>query len=296
MEHIVFDKILSYSDNQLDDKETHEIEGHLATCERCHEIFMGLKSVETTLSRSFKEETASASCPEHWEIAAFIKKELPSEASDKIKGHVKDCGYCIDEAASHYKALQIERAPVETPELWKQKVVERMEARQVVKEPGPSLVQRIVSFFTELAFPLPAAAGLAAALLAIAVVSWIIVPEKARFTVVASNEKIVIRDSEIPSALGFMGTGETQEVSNMEIALNGKEVIFMWKPIEGAVEYKFTLKDGGKEVYDIKTGKDVVVTLTKDLIETHITYNWLITGKTSDDRYFEYTGDFVLVK
>ncbi len=296
MEHIGFEKILSYSSSQLDTKETDEIEGHLATCERCNEIFTGLKSVENTLCRSFNEEKATASCPEDWEIAALVKEELPAEVSDKLTGHIKDCGFCIDRSAVYYKALQLERSPVETPELWKQKALRNMKAEQTEKVPKASFFQRMLSFLPDFTFPLPAAAGLAAALLAIAILTWIIVPGKVNYTAIASNEKIVVRDSEIPSALGFMGTGETKDVRNMNIDLNGGEIIFKWKPVEGAVGYKFTLKDRSKAVYTVETGEDKVVALSKELIETNITYNWLISGKTADDRYFEYTGDFILVK
>ncbi|MBI4683307.1 MAG: hypothetical protein HY757_09445 [Nitrospirae bacterium] len=296
MEHIGFEKILSYSANQSDKKEIHEIEGHLATCERCHEIFTGLKSVENTLYRSFNQEKATASCPEDWEIAALVKEDLPADVSDKLTGHIKDCGYCIDRSAVYYMALKLERAPVEAPERWKQKALGNMKAVQTEKVPKATFFQRILSLLPDVTFPLPAAAGLAAALLAIAVVTWIIIPGKVSYTAIASNEKIVVRDSEIPSALGFMGTGETKDVRNMNIDLSRGKIIFRWKPVEGAVGYKFILKDRDKAVYTAETGDDKVVALSKELVETNITYNWLISGKTADDRYFEYTGDFVLIK
>jgi len=296
MDHISLEKILSYADNRSDDRETQEIEGHLATCGRCHEIFMGLKSVGSAMGRSFNEETASGSCPEDWEMAALVKKELSSEVSDRIKTHLKDCGFCVDRAAVYYKASQMEIPPFETPEPWKQKAVQSMKNRAAVQEAEMSLMQRILSFFPQMTSPFPAAAGLVAAILAIAVVTWIIIPGKNTLQAVASNETLLIRDSEIPSAMGFSGTDDIREVSKMDIALNGKEIIFAWKPIEGAVEYKFTLKDGKTPVYDVTTGNNALVALSNDVIETHTTYNWLITGRTADDRYFEYRGDFILVK
>jgi hypothetical protein len=296
MEHISLEKIMSYIDNRLDGRETREIEGHLATCERCHEIFLGLKSVENAMGRSFNEETASGSCPEDWEMAALVRKELPSEVSDRIKTHLKECGYCVDRAAGYYKALQMESPPFETPVPWKRKAVKSMENLQAVTDEKISLIQRILSFFPQMTSPFPIAAGLAAALLAIAVVTWIVVPGKGALQAVASNETLLIRDSEVPSSLGFSGADDIREVSKMDIALNEKEVIFTWKHIEGAVEYKFMLKEGSTPVYDARTGNDALVALSKDLLETHTTYNWLITGRTADDRYFEYRGDFILVK
>lgn len=295
MEHIGFEKILSYSENRLEDRETRDIEGHLATCERCHEIFMGLKSVGNAMGRSFHAETASGLCPEDWEIAALVQKELPSQTADKIKTHLKDCSFCVDRAGGYYKALQTERPPFETPAQWKKKAVQSMETRQAVNETKISFIERILSFFPQMTSPFPVAAGLVAALLAIAVVTWIVIPGKEILEVVATNETLLIRDSEVPSSLGFSGTDEIKEVSKMDIALNRKEITFSWKPIEGAFEYNFTLMEGSNAVYDVKTG-GALVALNKDLVETHTTYKWLITGKTADNRYFEYKGDFILIK
>lgn len=297
MEHMSLEKILSYTEDRLDARETREVEGHLATCERCHEVFMGLNSAGIAMGRVFDPEPATSSCPEDWEMAALVRKELPSQTAEKIKTHLKDCGFCVDRAAGYYKALRFERPPFVTPEQWKHKAVQGMGNRQAVKEETKmALIQRIFSFFPQMTSPLPAVAGLAAALLAIAVITWIIVPGKDTLQALASNETLLIRDSEIPYSLGFSGTDDIKEVSKMDITLNGKEIIFMWKPIEGALEYYFTLKEGNNPVYNVKTGNGALVSLSNELIETHTTYNWLITGKTADDRYFEYKGNVVLVK
>ncbi|RJR15908.1 MAG: zf-HC2 domain-containing protein [Nitrospiraceae bacterium] len=297
MEHISLEKILSYTGKRLDDREAREVEGHLATCERCHEVFMGLNSAGIAVGRAFDPEPATSLCPEDWEMAALVRKELPSQTAEKIKTHLKDCGFCVDRAAGYYKALHFERPPFITPEQWKHKAVQGMENRHAVMEEAKvSLMQRILSSFSQMTSPLPAVAGLAIALLAIAVITWIILPGKGTLQALASNETLLMRDSEIPSSLGFSGTDDIREVSKMDISLNGKEIIFMWKPIEGAVEYNFTLMEGKHPVYDVKTGNGALVALSNELIETHTTYNWLITGRTADNRYFEYKGNVVLVK
>jgi hypothetical protein len=296
MEHISFDRILSYLANQIEKKEIAEIEGHIAICDRCHKIFVGLKSIESSLRQSFTQGEATSFCPEDWEIGALIKKELPLEISNKISSHMKDCDFCIDRAAVYYKAVEMEKAPVETPELWKGKALNAISAKETIKESRSPFLQRIFGFFHEFTSPLPAAVGLATVLLVIAVLAWITIPDRSKSVTVASNEKIVIRDSEVPSAFGFTGAGETKEVKNMEIFLNGKEIIFKWKPIEGAKEYEFALKDKKKVIYKENIKKEPVVSLSTDIIEDDRTYSWLITGKTSDNRYFEYTGDFLLVK
>lgn len=105
MDHLNIDKILSYVENQV--KDIDKVEIHIATCERCHGIYMGLKSVEETLSHSFKDGKATDSCPEDWEIGALVSEELPSDISDKISKHIKDCGFCIDRAVGYYKSLEL---------------------------------------------------------------------------------------------------------------------------------------------------------------------------------------------
>ncbi len=296
MEHISLDKIISYSVNQLKNKENTAIEGHLAICERCHAIFMGLKSVEKPLRQSFVQEKATSSCPEDWEIGALIQKELPSEISERITTHLKDCGFCIDRAAVYHKSLKLGVAPFETPESWKLKAIHALKAEKTVKEPKVSLIQRILDFLPDLTFPVPAAAGFAAALLAIAVLVWTFMPGKARFITIASSEKLIIRDSEIPLAFGFNGTDEIKEVEIMDISLKGKDIVFKWEPLEGAVEYEFSLKEGNKIIHDIITINQPTASLSKDLIKKERLYSWLIAGKTREGRYFEHTGDFVLAK
>lgn len=105
MEHLKIDNIQSYIEKQITGSEATEIEAHLATCERCRGIYMGLKSVGEYLQSSFNEEKATASCPEDWEIGALVMEELPSEVSKKISDHMKECGFCIDRAAVYYKAF-----------------------------------------------------------------------------------------------------------------------------------------------------------------------------------------------
>lgn len=294
MEHLTLEQIHSYIEKQETGKNITEIEGHLASCEKCHRIYIELVAVEQPLSRSFREENATASCPEEWEIGALIQQELPPDVSEGISTHVKDCSFCIDRAAIYYKSLKPEKAPAETPELWKHKAVQALSAGKAVKEQKVPLIQRILDFFQDLTIPVPMAAGYAAALLAVAVLVWIFVPAKARFITIASSEKLVIRDSEIPSAFGFSGTGETKELNVMDISLKGNDIIFKWNPLEGAVEYTFSLKEGDTLIKDKSTVKQPSISLSKDFMEKERLYRWLITGKTGDGRFLEYTGDFIL--
>ncbi len=294
MEHIEFDKIQSYIEKQTKGPEFAEIEGHLAVCDRCNEIYMELQLLEKPLCESFEEAAATPSCPEDWAIAALVRDELSVESSAKCTDHLMDCSFCIDRAAHYYRALSYDRTPVKTPEPWKQKAVQTIRTEQSAPEPGVSLIQRILSFFPDLPSPLPAAAGFAAALLAIAAVTWIIIPGESTFTsTFASNEKIVIRSSEIPQSFGFTGTGETREVQNMDITLNSKAVVFKWVPIEGVSAYEFSLRDKTNSIYQANAGKDAVISIDAAALEDDRPYNWLIRGSTEDGRYIEYTGDII---
>lgn len=299
MEHLNLDTIQSYLEGLTKQSELPEIEGHLATCKRCYSIYMELKSVETPLSRSFKEEKATAYCPEDWEIGALLKGETPQEISKKITAHLKDCSFCMERAAGCYKSLEPVEKTLETPELWKHKAVQALKAERRVKETEVPLLQRISAFFQKLSVPFPPLPGYVTAALAILVlIIWNVLPQQEKIVTIASSEKVITRDSEIPSAFGFMGVGESREVKDMEIFHEGKDIVFKWKPVEGAVGYEFSLRDRSETVYSssIDIDKDTRVSLKKDLMERDRLYSWLITGKTPDGKYFEYTGDFLLVK
>ena len=298
MEHLNLEKILSYIENQIIGKDIDEIEAHLATCERCHGIYTGLMSVGEYLQHSFETEKATTSCPDDWEIGALVREELLPEMSEKISGHIKDCSVCIDRTAMYYKAFELKERELETPRLWKEKAVQFLKSESKVKERQVSIFQQIFAFFQRISAPLPSLPGYAAAVLVILVVIiWNVIPQKEKIITIASSERIITRDSEIPSAFGFTGAGESREVENMEVFYAGRDIVFKWKPIEGAVKYEFFLKDKaeGKTVYSGHTDKDARVSLKKDLMEGNRLYSWLITGKTTDDKYFEYTGDFLLL-
>lgn len=315
MEHLNLEIILSYIENQINPPESphtplwkrgaegdfkgvqgeFEIETHLATCERCNKIYIGLRSFGENLKRSFKTEEATASCPEDWEVSALIRGEATSDLSERLTSHLKDCNFCIDRAAVYYKALEPEEMTIKTPELWKQKAVQTLKSERI--ETKVSVSQQISAFFKKITTsPLP---GYATAALAILIfIIWNVMPQKEKIITIASSEKIITRDSEIPSVYGFTGVGESKEVKNMEIQYKGKEIVFIWKPIDGAMEYEFSLRDKSADtrVYSSHIDKETMVSLKKDLFVRDRLYSWLITGKAKDGKYFEYIGDFIFVR
>lgn len=185
---------------------------------------------------------------------------------------------------------------METPELWKQKAIQTLRGEKKVKETQAPLIQRLVTFFPKLPSPIPVVASFAAALLAVTVIIWITMPGSAKFVTVASSEKLLIRDSEVPSTFGFSGTDEIKEVNMMKISRKGEVIILKWEPIEGTGEYEFSLKDGGEVVLAQRTITQPVISIGRDIIRKDRIYSWLITGKTDHGKYFEYTGDFIFVK
>ncbi len=297
MEHLSLEVIISYFEDQTKGKETDEIEAHLATCERCHEIYTGLRSIGETLKRSFKEKNASTSCPEDWKIGALVKGEFPSEMANIFSNHIKTCNFCIDRAAIYYKSLNKEEKTIKTPKLWKYKAIQVLKTDNAVKEPVASLFQQIYSSLLRILTsrsPLPGYAAAAFAILILLI--WNVVPPKEKIVTIASSERIIKRDSEIPSALGFMASGESKEVDNMKVFFEGKVIVFKWKPVDDAVRYKFSLRSRSETIYSSSIEKDAKVSLKKELLKKDILYAWLITGETKDGKYFEYTGDFLLVK
>lgn len=300
MEHINLEIIQSYLEGQIKGPGVAEIEAHLAVCERCHSIYMGLKAIEKPISQSFGIEKTSASCPEDWEIGALVREELPSEISEKISNHIRTCGFCMERAAGYYKVLEAGEKALEIPELWKHKTVQALKAERTVKEEAEApFLQSILAFFQKLTAPLPVSPVYATAALAILILAiWSLTPKHEKIVTIASSEKIITRDSEIPSTFGFMGTGESREIENMAISHDGKNIVFKWKPIEREVEYDFSLRDKleGKVVYADHIDKNARVSLKKNLMEKDRLYSWLITGKTKNGKYFEYSGDFILME
>jgi len=297
MEHLSLEVIISYFEDQIKGKETDEIEAHLATCERCHEIYTGLRSIEETLKRSFKGKNASASCPEDWEIGTLVKGESPSEVANIFSNHIKTCNFCFDRAAIYYKNLNEEGEIIKTPRLWKHKAIQALKTDNAVKEAGASLFQQIYSSLHRILTPRSPLPGYAVAALAILIlIIWNVIPPKEKIVTIASSERIIKRDSEIPSAFGFMASGESKEVENMKIFHERKDIVFKWRPVDDAVRYKFSLRSRSETIYSSSIEKDAKVSLKKELLKRDILYTWLITGETKDGKYFEYTGDFLLVK
>lgn len=295
MEHISFEKIYSYMEGQLNNIDANDVSLHLNTCEKCRGLFAGLKAVENNLKGCFKIE-AREGCPEDWEIAAFIKKELEPADLHRITEHIDSCDYCLDRTAIYYKAAESKEAVLKTPEFWKQKAVQTLKSDRI--EPKTSISQRLSSLIKKIAL-LPPMPGYATAALAIIIlIIWSAIPQKEKIITIASSEKIITRDSEIPSTYGFTGVGKSREVKNMEIRYKGKDIVFLWKPINRAVDYEFTLRDKSADtkVYSSHVEKNTMISLKKELFEKDRLYGWLITGKTKEGEYFEYMGDFILVR
>jgi len=260
---------------------------------------MGLKSIKATMGCSFNEEKATASCPEDWELGALVREELPPDVSKKVSDHMKECGFCIDRAAVYYKALEHKEKAIDTPELWKEKAFQSLTGDSAVKEKEVSVFKQILAFIQKLTDPLPPLPGYAAAVLVILlVIIWNVMPRKEKIVTIASSERIITRDSEIPFMFGFMGAGEERAVNNMEIQMKGEGVVFKWKPVENALEYRFSLveKTRGAVIFSQSALKKPQASIQGNIIEKRSLYAWIIEGKTPDGKYFEYRGEFVIVE
>ena len=297
MEHLDIDKTQAYIQEQLSSDDQRQVESHLAECDECLGMYTKAKSLEKTIKASFKEESTSDSCPEEWEIASVIKDESPQDISEKIKTHIKDCTFCMERAAVYYNALTSEREAIETPKEWQQKALQALGTEKKTTEvPKISILERLQDLITGLSAPVPAFAVYGVAILAIGFLFLTNIPGKSKFITIASSEKLTIRDSEIPSSFGFAGTGETKDIGIMEISSEGDDIRFKWGPLEGAVEYEYILKDRDGAVHAQYTSSEPAVSINKDLITEDKLYSWMITGETREGKYFEYTGDFVLIK
>ena len=204
----------------------------------------------------------------------------------------------MDRSAHYYKSLEMEEAPVAAPAAWKAKAVQALKQKTSSEEKEPSISRRfgasLRDFFSSLS-PVPAYAVAGAAIVLLILTN---LPNQGRVLTVASSEKINIRDSEIPSTLGFSGAGETREVKNMNIQYTGKHIVFEWEPVEGVVGHEFTVRDKlqDKTIHSTSLAQFPKVDLNKDLFTPGRLYSWMITGEIESGKYFEYTGDFLLLK
>lgn len=281
----------------IKDPEAEEVAGHLAVCDDCNRLYSALREVESAIGQSFRDALQTASCPEDWEVASVIKGEASQMERDRISGHTRECDFCTGRAALYYKALNVTEE-VTVPEAWREKAVNLLAAgtkskgeRVSIKDRAASIIDWINSSLT----PLP---GYAAAAAAILIMLFAVIPDKGRIVTVSSTERITVRDSEIPSSFGFMGAGESDEISGMSITRKGGRIVFRWKPVNGAVGDEFQLSDRSAEktVYKSKPGGEPGVYINRELLERNRLYTWMIKGRTSDGRYFEYSGDFLLTK
>jgi len=298
MEHYNLKSIESYLVGEMKDTEIAEIEAHIALCEKCHGLYVGLNSLGNGLAAAFKGEKAGINCPEEWEIGAFIQGKLPEEVSKRLSSHIKECTPCMDRSAHYYKSLEMEEAPVAAPAAWKAKAVQALKQETRLKEKQSSAFQRFAAAFRDFFSSLSPVPAYAVAGVAIVLLILTNLPNQGRVLTVASSEKVTIRDSEIPSTLGFSGAGETREVKNMNILYKGKHIVFEWEPVEGVVGHEFTVRDKlqDKTIHSTSLAQFPKVALNKDLFAPGRLYRWMITGETEAGKYFEYTGDFLLVK
>jgi hypothetical protein len=295
MEHLGLDRIIAYAEKQVAGSESAEVEGHIATCERCYGVYKTMLTVEKALEGSFREAEAEAACPEDWELAAFIRGDTPDSGVKKIAGHVKGCNSCFEKTAFFYACLKAEENPVFAPDLWKHKAIRTLAVQEerVPAHDEVSLWDRFRAYLqsVKLSFsPVPVYAMIAV------VIVLLILPvlhQKRKLSIVVSSEKILLRDYEVPSSFGFTGAGETREVKYMSAGSDAKTVHMSWQPIKGAEEYAFSLKEkaGGKVVYTQSAGKIPAVAIVSGLLEKNKVYTWMITGNTDNGKYFEYTGE-----
>lgn len=301
MEHLTFDKIHSYLEGQIPENEGGRVEEHLAVCQRCHKAYLGLRTMGNIMGRavkSLKGQKVAGPCPEEWEIGALIRGEAHFELSDKLSDHIRDCADCLGKAAGYYTCLTKEEKKMETPYLWKEQAVQALRGESVVRKKATSFFQHFLAFWQKLTLPLPALPGYALAAAAIALLIWTNIPQESRIYPILSSEKIIVKDAEIPSTLGFMGDREERAVEAMKLVLEGKRVNFRWEPPEDTAEYAFSLleKPEGKLVFSQTRLRQPQVFLKKSLLDDQRLYTWIIEGKTVDGRYFEHSGDFVLVR
>lgn len=313
IEHPNLSKINSRLQGQGQDPET---DAHIATCQRCHSLYMGLKSLEPSLAQAFKgreEAVASSSCPLDWQLALAVKGELPPGEAQELSSHINNCEFCLHRAATYFKALGREKTPLKAPAAWRKAAFGIMTTEETRQEEKPldnqvPFLRKIYSFVEKLSATLPPLPGYAAAALAlVALLALYVMPvDKSTVITLASTERVTVRDLEAPSSFSFSGnfsgssSGDEviQEPGAMGISIKGTKAVFKWDPIEGASGDEFYLYDerGYEKLHQVSINNNPTVSVDLAMVQIKRRYVWLIKGETADGRYFEYSGDFVRVK
>lgn len=294
MKHLTFEKIHSYIEGQAGN-ETEEITAHLVACERCNGVLASLNGVGRLIGEDLKAE-AKAGCPEDWEIASLVKRELQAPQSDFLRDHIETCGFCMSRAAVYFKAETQEKIPLKTPQMWKEKAVNTLMGDNAHLKEEKSILKKFSGFVNFITSPLPAYALAAAS---IAILIWNVAPERSKIVSIASTQKITYKDIDSSASFGFMGGAETKEFNGMEVRKDKGELVFKWRPMKGASVSEFVLRKKGVNrdttVAELRIYGDKV-SLPDDQIILNERYEWSILGVTEDGRSFEASAEFVLSK
>jgi len=273
---------------------TPDVGEHIATCDRCHGIYRGVMTLEKGIAEAFPEGVPTASCPEDWEIAAFVAKEAGGDAAARLSAHFQECSWCLDRASRYHKAFTAVPVDLKTPASWKQKAIRVLEDGSLKSaEPEIGLFAHLREFLQRLAAPLPPLPGYAVAFVAIAVLVWVSTAEREMILVIPSTEKIASREVESSGAMGFMGEGEERLVHRMRISVKADSIHFRWGPIENLSTASFDLieKSTRTVVFKLKDITGTEVSVPKRVIEAGKVYTWSIEGRTADGQILEYSGE-----
>jgi len=295
MKHITIDRLHSYVEGGLAGRALLDLEGHIATCERCYGAFLALKDIEENLPGAFNAAPGT-DCPEDWEVALVATGELGTEKEKNTAIHIDGCEYCFERAARYYKVSMRDAPAMAAYDEWGERAVGMLTSGGAHKRPAPSLIRGLWQSLQSISSLLPPLPGYAMGTVAIILLVWVSLSgREARLVTIPSSERIMFRDPGPPSSFAFM-SGKSEKIDGMKIMKKGRKLLLSWKPIRGAKEYRISIikAESNEIIGSVSTVSVPNATMDAGSLKPGNIYLWSISGETGDGRAFEYIGKFLL--
>lgn len=283
--------LMSYIESPKSDK-NRVVQGHIVRCVRCRKEIVHLQNMLETLQNTAvpPSKRPEGTHPDLFILAKYTEKKLSGAQQTDIREHLSTCGYCT-KAVLEYATSTIEMEREEPVLMNEQRLL--LQPKKV-KNPGADFFSRFRPFFSG---RMPVWIGAPATALAIVALFFLIFSDKNKaFHVVSYQDHPELVFGAKNSSFGFSDTRRIEAFGGIKIELQGiNHLRVKWSPVKGAVTYEFKVFFERSEIGKEKTsGKiDVIMQVSSALIPGK-RYEWVLSGKTADEKEFLTEGGFVV--
>jgi len=304
MRHPKLSELVAYTDPGMEDDARARVRAHLGFCDRCMDRLISLQTFGTavrTKSESIsKPFELTEECVPTELMGDFLGDRLPPVERDDYSAHVSDCDICFERAAyfTHSSAkmaegvLHMEKTP--------QRYIKAVDKAFEETKPGPRKITTLGLLQSYLSRPVTAYALAASVLFFIAYTN---VYKRAGIVSLDSNHVFTVYEAPRQSGPSFGFSDAGRKLGEIDAGLyvkqtGGGQVVFGWKHVKGAGEYRFSLVElrptTPLEIHSVKTSYPGV-TIGKSFLQVGKAYRWRVTGEKGPDKIFIATGQFVFI-